>query len=213
MYVKVVDGIAIESVPKPNYFDSDGNPISDSYLISEESIYPVISSPPSFDDFYQEVNSKNISEWTVGDTQVTETYTISDKPINNIKSDMLDKSTDLRYDYEIGGMIFGSLNIHSSRESQTKILGASQAARNGTRIDDSKWKTIDGFTTISNTDITQLGTDMETFIQACYNKESTLIDSIEAVDTTVYLDAVNSYKSIESTDFTTGWPSNAIFEG
>ena len=213
MYVKVVDSVATETVGRPNYFDSTGIPVSDIYLIEEESIYPVTSNPPSFDDFYQEINSKDVTEWIVDNTGVTETYIISDKPIDNIEANMLSKCTNLRYDYEIGGMVFGSLNIHTSRESQTKILGASQAARNGTRTDDSKWKTINGFTAISNTDMIQLGTDAETFIQACYDRESVLLDTIEAVDTTVYLDAVNSYKSIESTDFATGWPSDAIYEG
>jgi len=213
MYVKVINGAVDSIVAKPNYFNNNGDPISDEVLINLESVYPVIPNPPIIDEYYQYNITNDITSWAVNANNVTQTFTTINKPISDIKNNVLDNCTKLRYLYETGGFIFNTLLIHSSRESQIKIYGSSQAARNDVRVENSKWKTLNGFVEMSNTDMISLGEALLSFVQGCYDKEDALITLINNVNIENYSSAVNAFKSIESTDFTTGWPTNAIFEG
>jgi len=204
---------------KPNWFDSAGNPVTDQHLIDYEGLYPVTTVKPVHDSFYQRVVRNPPEQWVFNVDHVEATYTIENMPLSQIKARLLGELAALRYKYEVGGFIFtdstgADLKIHSSRESHTKIIGTRQAAQEGLRPENALWKTMEGFVPLRNGDMVALGPALFGFTQACYDRESQIEDLIAAVDTSGdYSTAANEFKTIHADEFTSGWPSNALYQG
>lgn len=222
MYIKLDENgtpIADTQQVKPDWIDAEtGEPLTDVQLIERERLYPVYYNPPAIDEFYQELRLTPENQWIVKENCVVATYEILNIALEEIIDRLKDELSALRYLYETKGFTFTdekgvALKIDSSRESHTKIMGARQGAQEGLREENALWKTIEGFVSVSNTDIIRLGSALLDFTQACYNREAAIENLIGAVDQGNYLNAVDILRYIATVEFTSGWPQNALFRG
>jgi len=90
MYAKI-SGSNIDVCERPNWFNSDGSAVTDSYLASE-GIYVLIDNKPTITK-YQKYSIDDTSKWTVNNTNksVTTTYIISNLSLDELKSIKLDE--------------------------------------------------------------------------------------------------------------------------
>lgn len=209
IYVKVEDSTPLRIVSKPDWFDDEGEPISDQWLIENESIYPVaenINRPPLNNPLYEQVIVNNISDWALTPNNVIMTYTLSTKSLEEFKDEYKDKVKNIRKDYVRGGMSFidsntNTLRIHTDKESRSNLSSIYIAIKNSLRTDDALWKTMDGFFNISNTDMEAICVSVMNFIQECYDKEKETIDIIMQQ---------NDFIDVYNLDLYDGWPTNSL---
>ena len=98
MYAKVIDNIVVEIMVKPDWIQaSTGEAVSDTYLIQTEGIYPIIDTLPTYNERTQTITRNDLSSWTVNENSVEATYTISNKPIEDIKESMINEVHIARY--------------------------------------------------------------------------------------------------------------------
>lgn len=235
MYIEVINGRIVPGTQrgKPNWIDAETNEyLTDEQLIRRENLFPVIEDPPEHDEFYQKIKRNDPEEWIVysdsvplssdsfelSANYVKTTYTIEDFPINKIKERVLEDLENLRFKYETDGISFTTidsqeLEIDTSRESQNKILGMHVAVSGGYKKTASKWKTKNGFVSISASDMSKMALQLLDFVQSCYDRESDIFDKISSIDLQNYSTAIESFKSIKNNEFKTDWPTIALFKG
>lgn len=206
-YARVIDGVITELKGKPNWYFDNGTEVSDAWLLENEDLRVLLNGTlPTYDNQTQNITENDWSQWTIEATQVTKTYTVNDIPFEDIKSRFLSKPKQYRRIHEEGGIQFTDsstnvLNIQTDIPSQSKIMASYQAVKDGLRVEDSLWKTSDGFVAISNADMTSLATSLLSYIQACFDNENTLMNLVDSATTVSELNAI---------DFESGWPNNAV---
>lgn len=114
-----------------------------------------------------------------------------DKSIGGAKALLAEIVADKRWAKEIGGIQWGGHAIHTDRESQSKIIAAYVASRDGVRSEPSQWKTQGGFVTITNADVIDLALAVQAHIQACYDSEKTMVEQIDGCGTLEELERLN----------------------
>ena len=214
-YVIEVKNGSITGEPKrrPNWFDSSGEYLTDEQFIQRENLYPLLrgdETKPQYDDYYQFLQKNAITDWNVFNDRVEVTWEILDEDIETVRSREINNLSKKRWRVETGGMTFEDesqnvLKIHTDRESQSKIIGSAQAAKDDMRTDGSKWKTFDGFISISNSDMISLGYSLLDFVQSCYNREEIVGNLL--LDTS---NTINDIKNIVNNEFNNGWPVNSL---
>lgn len=85
LYVKVINGIAVDVVAKPKWFDNNGNKIDDDQLFIEDGIYPLQKINPEYNIYTEKATLADMSNWEVTSTCVIETYNIESLSIDEIK--------------------------------------------------------------------------------------------------------------------------------
>lgn len=110
--------------------------------------------------------------------------------------------TALRYDREVGGMAWTlGDEIHrvaTDRESQSKLVAAYAAARDGCRADPSVWKMDDGrFVSLTNAEMMALALAVLAHVQACFDAERAHHQAIDGLATAA---------QVRAYDITAGWP-------
>ena len=212
MYIKIENGIIDKKSirERPKWFYGDGVPVTDEYLRENEGLYPLVDDEPEYDAFYQSLQANSFEDWVVETDRVVRTYTVIDHPIGEMQMFLIGELGEVRWRYESGGMSFtlddGTvIPVDSSRESQPKVHAAWQSAKDGIRTDGAKWKTKIGFIPLSNAECIRLGPEFLNFVQDCYDRESDIMDMILACKN------VEELKAIKVNEFTTGWPSNALY--
>lgn len=88
-----------------------------------------------------------------------------------------------RWEKEVGGMVWDGHAIHTDRESQSKIVAAYVAAKDGVRTDPSGWKTPAGYLILSNAEVIEMALTVLAHIQASYDAENALAEEIDACAT------------------------------
>jgi hypothetical protein len=79
MYVKVENNMAKEIKNRPNWIDaSTGEPVTDVFLIENESIYPVVDNPPNYNRKTQKLVADDMSAWSVHEGYVEKVYQVFD---------------------------------------------------------------------------------------------------------------------------------------
>lgn len=96
MYAKIEKGKIKETRPRPDWFMEDGSPVTDEYLNEYENMLPLIENPPKIDPVRQQVKTKPLSEWIVETNQVRCTYTIKNRPLQDIKQDRIKEIETIR---------------------------------------------------------------------------------------------------------------------
>ena len=221
---------------RPRAFHDDGHmtPVSDAWLIENDNIYPVhtpivdgeavdkpvgewtvladkvlktqwLVVPKSYNPIYQNLVTKEESEWVYTDTTVDKNKVV-DIPLEEVKSRMLETLASVRYQHEVGGMNYGQLQIHTDRDSQAKLTSNFVAIIAGLLTSDVKWKTFSGFEVFNTTDFQTMAATALEFVQACYDRESVVINQINAA--TTYEELVTAYAEIG-----VGYPATAIYSG
>ncbi len=127
-----------------------------------------------------------------------DTVTNLHRPVTWIKEDLHKYVALQRWEKEVGGCEWNGWQIHTDRESQSKITAAYIAASQGLRISPSDWKFKHGFESITNEQMISLGGTVLTFVQGIYDKEKELK---ELIDQCVNLGDINALKPIILTYF------------
>lgn len=89
MYALVENNVAIEAKSKPNWFHDDGSPVTDSFLVEQENIYPIVYNPPTIDKTRQKLIIRPMIEWSVKDTYVEATYRVENKTLVEIQTERI----------------------------------------------------------------------------------------------------------------------------
>ena len=221
---------------RPRVYLDDGNmtPVTDAWLIENDSIYPVhvpevaeevefkgemewtvladkvvktywTVTQPQFSSVYQKLVEKPQAEWTYTATHVDK-YDVVDIPLASAKALATAKLAATRYNYEVGGMNYGQLQIHTDRDSQAKLTSNFVAIMANLITTDIEWKTVGGFVTFTPADYQTMAATALGFVQACYNREKEVGALIAGA--TTYAELVTAYAEID-----TGYPAIAVYGG
>jgi hypothetical protein len=118
------------------------------------------------------------------------------KSRQDVKNDVSDK----RYEVEVGGVRIANNLYATDRESQNKYIAvAIDISQSNTETWSIVWKTQnDEFVNLNANQMTEVISGVRQHVQSCYAKEAEYYQLINVSDTT----------TLESTDFSAGWPSN-----
>lgn len=108
------------------------------------------------------------------------------KSIDGVKALLKSVAADKRWQKETGGVTWNGHTIHTihtDRESQAKIIAAYVAARDGIRINPSKWKVSGGFIDVTNVEAIEMALTVMGHVQGCYDAETAMCDQIDACTT------------------------------
>lgn len=87
-----------------------------------------------------------------------------------------------RWQSETGGTTLNGIEIATDRESQAMITGAALQAV----VDPNytcRWKTVQGFISISAAEIVGIAQAVRAHVQACFDREAALLSAIDAAET------------------------------
>ncbi len=94
-----------------------------------------------------------------------------------------------RYAVETGGVEISGAIVLTDRESQSMLIGAVLQA-----IQDSEytcqWKTASGWVSLDTTTLIAMGLAVRTHVQACFDKEKTLCEAVDAAANTAALELI-----------------------
>ena len=85
MYAVVQDGVVQKTRGMPKWFDSDGNQITDNSVFIEDGIYPLDTTPPSYDPDTQYIQEQSMDKWTIETDYVKKTYDVIDRSLDDVK--------------------------------------------------------------------------------------------------------------------------------
>lgn len=173
-----------------------------------KSYYEVIDNKPEIDEFYQSLLLLPESRWEINKNEdsITKEYKLLEKSLETLKKDLINQLKSIRYSYEVGGILFKGLKIHTDRESQTKILTTFVKLNSDNNIESVNWKTMDGFIEISREDFIVLSFISGDFVQECYDIERDIKDLIDNSNTIEELK--NNWNNNISSN---NWPSIALY--
>ena len=146
---------------------------------------------PAYDDVGQRLVSSLSFD---GEHTVNRTWAVEDLPFEDVKTTVLDKLANARWQKETGGITYAidgtDYTIYTDRESQSKMTAAFLTAAQGIRTDPSNWKTPEGIVPISNTEIQNVALAVMAHVQGCYDAEKLKVDEVNACETVSELLAV-----------------------
>src|SRR5690554_2216891 len=85
MYAKVRNGIIEKIGPRPKWLYEGGVPVEDDAEYAKDGWLPIVHDRPAYDPETHRIRQNPQSEWLVGGTQVTATYTVEARPPPTIK--------------------------------------------------------------------------------------------------------------------------------
>jgi hypothetical protein len=147
----------------------------------------------------QVVTQKPQAEWTVGTSEVTVGYTVTSRPLQEIKDELKAAVSQKRWEVETGGITVAGALIDTSRESQGMLSGANLMAQTfpSRSVD---WKTRSGWVSLPASTVLQLSAAVGSHVQDCFSHERVLHEAIDA--------AVTPEEAL-SVNFSTGWPGQS----
>ncbi|MEP2955514.1 MAG: DUF4376 domain-containing protein [Sulfitobacter sp.] len=134
----------------------------------------------------------------VDSTTATALYTYRDKPVADVKAQLLDAAAAKRYEVEFGGTTFNGSPLATDTKTQAALTAAYVKAQADPNYTIGSWKSGPGtFSTLDAPTIIALADAIEAHVQACFTREAAIAGEIAAATTLAELAAIN----IES-----GWP-------
>jgi hypothetical protein len=85
-FVKLKNGKPFEVVSRPNWLEMDGSEITDDTRFIEAGIWPLVHEDFEYDHYTQEATRKEIADWQINDNNVTVTYEVTDRPLEDAKT-------------------------------------------------------------------------------------------------------------------------------
>lgn len=153
----------------------------------------VVDTPPSFNPA---IETRAATGHTVDGDTVTITYSVTARPLADVKADRLAALAAYRYERETGGTTIGGVAVATDRQSQAMISGAYAAAQNDV-IGSFDWKADSGWVTLDKPTMIAIGAAVAAHVQACFTNEREHAEAIAAL---------NSASAVAAYDFTAGWP-------
>jgi len=163
---------------------------------------------PEYDSFHQTLEKKSESYWEVDETYddlIHVTFRVVSKNAETKKQEMSEQLSNLRWQKEVGGMKFqdddGSIReIHTDRESQSKMIAAFLLAKDGYTIEGRQWKTPNGFVELTPDKLVTLGLYMQNHVQLCYDNEKRIQELIDNCT------SIGQLKTVYDEEFYSDWP-------
>ena len=140
-------------------------------------IFPVSLAIPTYDSAYQHLSGP---VWTYTGNVATGTYTVIDRPINDIKSSLLTIAAAERYRRECLGTTANvtSSNVTVSLATDPTNRGQYVVLLNSMTSNTINFKTNSGFIELSNTDIQTMATAVHNYVQSQFNWEQSIYNQI-----------------------------------
>ncbi|MDR6771785.1 DUF4376 domain-containing protein [Azospirillum sp. BE72] len=118
-------------------------------------------------------------------------------PLDEVKDAAKAAVTDLRWRKETAGIAIGGVPVATDDRSKTLILGKRARARENPDMT-FRWKTAGGtWVELTGTQIIAIADAVADHVQACFDREGELHDTIDAAETV---------EVVLSVDITAGWP-------
>lgn len=167
----------------------------------EWGMLPVVEEPPEHDPRRQYVTLKATSQWAVANGKVTAAYTVHDRTLQERRDILIPRIEQMRWDKEVGGMIFNTMPIPTDDRAKTLIMGARTAAVEQGDAYSDEWKISPGvYVPLDATAAIALGDALLAHIRACFAREKALIQAV--------LDA-NTHNAMDEAEdaIGEGWPA------
>ena len=110
-------------------------------------------------------------------------------PLSIAKAKKLRELAAARYAAEIAGMTMNGMKVRTDRESQAMITGAALAATQDMDYT-CRWKTENGFVTLTAAQIVAVATAVRSHVQAQFDREAELTAQVKAAETIEAVEAV-----------------------
>lgn len=201
-HVKIVDGAAVQYPYTEKQFRADHpntsfpKPLPDA-VGQEHGRFPVrVLDQPSHNLHTQNAQQDALpsydgTEWVLG-------WTVTDKPIADVKDDLTAAAAAKRYEVEFGGTTFNGSPLPTDAKTQSALTAAYVKAQADPNYTIDSWKSGPGtFSTLDAPTIIALADAIEAHVQACFTREAAIAGEIAAATTLAELAAI---------DINTGWP-------
>ena len=109
-------------------------------------------------------------------------YTCSDKIIDQIKTELIKKLSEIRYSYECGGVIVNNSYMLSTDDRSKLLMQMKYLECKSNQDSIFKWKTTSGFIEISSKDFIIIFEKIWNFIQNCFDVEEQISSRIFKCD-------------------------------
>ncbi|NFV79986.1 DUF4376 domain-containing protein [Magnetospirillum aberrantis] len=133
-------------------------------------------------------------------------YTVTPRPLEQVKEMSKAKVAEYRYGIETGGLTVAGVAIPTDDRTKVLLNGAYSRAIAGDPSAVRKFKTPSGFLDATNEQIIAMAEAIADHVQACFNAEAAHCAAIDAMEDDVD-DPIAARKAIIGYDYTTGWPS------
>lgn len=118
-------------------------------------------------------------------------------PLDEVKVARKALATDQRWQRETAGIVIAGVPVATDDRSKTLILGKRAKARENPDMT-FRWKTAGGtWVELTGTQIIAIADAVADHVQACFDREGELHDTIDAAETA---------EAVLSVDITAGWP-------
>lgn len=153
-------------------------------------IVPAYESIPSYNPKIEQLSGK---ELTVNDDYVTVNYTVLNKDLETVKTELKSIVAQTRYNYEIGGTYLtiddAYIKLYTDRESRNIFAQALQLG-----AFEKNWKFDDVWVILDQDKLTQVVTAISNHIQSAYDWEKSMVDAINNSEDLLTLDAIDVFK-------------------
>lgn len=162
----------------------------------EHGWYPVNGTPSAHDLAYQNVSAPT---FTFDVDHVVASYDITDRPVEDVRSEVISAITQLRETHIQSGVVWNNNTFDTDVASQGRITAIVTSVAAGLTLPDNfTWRTAD------NTDVPMTAQDLKDLAQA-------VLDHVDACFKTSWthkdaVRALNTAAEIAAYDYTTGWP-------
>lgn len=147
-------------------------------------------------------NRSGPSYSVAGDYSVTATYTLTDKPLADVKAAKLDELAAYRYEQEVGGVTSSGVLYPTDRQSRKDLRDARDSLTEGL-LSYVEFKGEDGwlrFTAASQ--ITPLLGIIAVHVRDCFDNEKI---HTQGADGSGGINALTTQAAVDAYDITTGW--------
>jgi len=166
---------------------------------NDDSVFPVITDDkPYYNRATQIIKDIGINDTVAENGAYTVKYEVINKNIKNVKADLKNILSRIRYDREIAGTVTDSgTTVRTDRESQSMTSNAYQSLTSGL-ISETDWKSPEGWTAVTKTELEPIALTVANHVRKCFKAEKTVSDIIESAETVDELTNMNIKESFET---------------
>jgi hypothetical protein len=122
--------------------------------------------------------------WEITDTKVFANYEVCNTQIEFARVNLKNQAAEERWKKEVAGTTINiqdtDVSIDTNRESRNAFVQKQSTIQEGQTVN---WKFIEGWLSLSKTDLDQIVFGIDTYIQSCFDWEKTINDQIDAAET------------------------------
>ena len=109
---------------------------------------------------------------------ITAKYTITNKLVDEIKDDFLEQLSSVRYEKEVGGVVYEGISQSTQRDKRLEL--ADKVSFMSTRTETTMWKSNSGWNELSYDQIKALSDAVGTHVDNCFKAENEVFKIIKA---------------------------------